>query len=185
VIPANGIYILFEKGECGHGVDRIVRIGTHTGDGQLPSRLRQHFTLENKDRSIFRKNIGRALLNAGGDPYLGKWNLDMTTRKAKEAHRHLVDSDKQRQIEQAVTEYLQENLSFVIFPVEGKADRLRLEARIISTVSLCKNCQPSSDWLGLKSPKTKIRESGLWQVNELYKEPLTTVEVEELRSKLM
>ena len=54
-IPLNGIYVLFQKGEKGHGADRIVRIGTHTGSNQLVSRLFQHFLNENKDRSIFRK----------------------------------------------------------------------------------------------------------------------------------
>jgi hypothetical protein len=34
-IPINGIYILFEKGETAHGTNRIVRVGTHTGDKQL------------------------------------------------------------------------------------------------------------------------------------------------------
>lgn len=29
-MPKNGVYVLFEKGESGHGGDRIVRIGTHT-----------------------------------------------------------------------------------------------------------------------------------------------------------
>ncbi len=53
-IPDNGIYIMFEDGESAHGVDRIVRVGTHTGANQLPSRLKQHFGQENKDRSIFR-----------------------------------------------------------------------------------------------------------------------------------
>jgi hypothetical protein len=57
-IPLNGIYILFQKEEMAHGADRIVRIGTHTGKNQLHSRLKQHFINENKDRSIFRKNIG-------------------------------------------------------------------------------------------------------------------------------
>ena len=39
---------------------------------------------ENKDRSIFRKNIGRAILNKNQDPFLGQWELDLTTRKAKD-----------------------------------------------------------------------------------------------------
>ncbi len=60
-IPANGIYKLFEEGERAHGADRIVRVRTHTGNGMLPSRLKEHFLKENKDRSIFRKDIGRAL----------------------------------------------------------------------------------------------------------------------------
>jgi hypothetical protein len=54
-IPLNGIYILFEKRETAHDTNRIVRVGTHTGNNQLRSRLRQHFIVENKDRSIFRK----------------------------------------------------------------------------------------------------------------------------------
>ena len=69
-IPLNGIYILFEFGEIAHDTNRIVRIGTHNGDGNLPSRLKSHFIKENKDRSIFRKNIGRALLNKSNDPFL-------------------------------------------------------------------------------------------------------------------
>lgn len=82
-IHSNGIYILFEKGECAHGADRIVRIGTHTGLDQLRSRLKQHFINENKDRSIFRKNIGRAILNKNKDPFLKQWEWDLTTREAK------------------------------------------------------------------------------------------------------
>jgi hypothetical protein len=82
-IPKNGLYILFEDGEQAHGTDRIVRIGTHTGKDQLPSRLKQHFIKENKDRSIFRKNIGRALLNKARDPFLAQWEIDLTTSAAK------------------------------------------------------------------------------------------------------
>ena len=69
-IPLNGIYFLFEKGELAHGSDRIVRIGTHTGENLLRSRLRQHFLVDNKDSSIFRKNIGRVILNKSGSYYL-------------------------------------------------------------------------------------------------------------------
>ena len=29
-VPANGIYIVFEKGEKAHGTDRIVGVGTHS-----------------------------------------------------------------------------------------------------------------------------------------------------------
>ena len=86
-IPSNGIYILFEVGEQAHGIDRIVRIGTHTGNNQLRSRLQQHVVKENKDRSIFRKNIGRALLNRTKDPFMEQWEWDLTTRKAKETYR--------------------------------------------------------------------------------------------------
>src|SRR3989339_1908436 len=82
-IPLNGIYILFEKGEEAHDTNRIVRVGTHTGNNQLRSRLRQHFINENKDRSIFRKNVGRALLNKEKDQFLEQWELDLTTRSSR------------------------------------------------------------------------------------------------------
>ena len=122
-IPRNGIYILFEAGEQAHGVDRIVRVGTHTGGGQLRSRLQQHFVRENKDRSVFRKNIGRALLNRAGDPFLEQWNWDLTTRKAKETYGHLVDWGKQKELERQVTACIQERFSFVVFEVMEKAQR--------------------------------------------------------------
>jgi len=93
-IPANGIYLLFEKGEKAHGGRRIVRIGTHTGKDQLRSRLRQHFLTENKDRSIFRKNIGRAFLNQADDEFLEKWELDLTSAAARGRHGDGVDKGK-------------------------------------------------------------------------------------------
>lgn len=172
-IPDNGIYILFEDGESAHGADRIVRVGTHTGSDQLPSRLKQHFIQENKDRSIFRKNIGRALLSQVNDPFLEQWEWDLTTRKAKERLGSVLDVERQRVVERAVSDYIQRHFSFVVFRVDNKDQRLILERKLISTISLCPQCKPSTNWLGLYSPKRKIRESGLWLVNELYGEGLT------------
>jgi hypothetical protein len=175
-IPLNGIYILFEDGETAHGTNRIVRIGTHTGADKLPSRLKEHFIKENKDRSIFRKNIGRALLNKAGDPFLEKWELDLTSRVDKEMNSPRIDPNKKKRVEEQVTAYMRSNFWFVVFPVPKKETRLILESRIISTVSRCPDCRPSEDWLGLHSPKDKIREGGLWIVNELYKQPFTQAE---------
>jgi len=183
-IPRNGIYILFEKEEYAHGVDRIVRVGTHTGKNQLLSRLNQHFVKENKDRSIFRKNIGRAILQKTNDHFLEQWNWDLTTRKAKERYLPMLDEEKQRQVEKVVTEYIQCNFSFVVFSIDSKEERLKWEQKIISTVSLCKICRPSPNWLGLHSPKEAIRKSGMWLVNGLYKEPLSYKELEILKKMI-
>ncbi len=183
-LPLNGIYILFETGEFTHNVDRIVRVGTHTGINQLRSRLVQHFLNENKDRSIFRKNIGRAILNKDNDAFLEQWELDLTTKKAKDKHSFLIDFQKQKEIEKKVTKYIQNNFSFVVFPVEDKNKRLELEAKIISTVSLCDECKPSENWLGNFSPKEKIRKSGLWLVNELWKTPLNKEDLIELKNEI-
>lgn len=180
LIPQNGLYLLFEKGEKGHNQDRIVRIGTHTGNNQLPSRLKQHFLNENKDRSIFRKNIGRALLNKNSDSFLEYWELDLTTKKARTEYSSLIDFEYQEKIEKQVSRYIQDKFSFGVIEVKDKKDRLQLEAKIISTVSWCEECKPSSNWLGNMSPKEKIVQSGLWQVNELYKTPFDTDEIKAL-----
>ncbi len=183
-IPLNGIYILFEKDEFAHNGDRIVRIGSHTGIGQLRSRLKQHFINENKDRSIFRKNIGRALLNKSKDKFLEQWELDLTSKKSKEKNLHLIDLSKQKEIEKKFTEYIQNNFSFIVLKIDDKKRRLESESKLISTVSLCRECRPSKNWLGLFSPKEKIVKSGLWLVNELYKEPLSDKETDELKNYL-
>jgi len=179
-LPLNGIYILFQKREAGHGTSRIVRVGTHTGEGQLPSRMRQHFIVENKDRSIFRKNIGRCILNKASDSFLENWEIDLTTTKAKKKYKGKINLEKQNAIEEEVSKYLKRNFCFVVIPMKSKEERLFWESRIISTVSKCIDCKPSSNWLGNHSPKKKIRESGLWLVNELYKKPLSASETKKL-----
>lgn len=88
-LPENGIYFFYEDGEVwGHGGNntRIVRIGTHRGKN-FRSRINEHFLLDESkmnfdkskpkpsDRSIFRKNIGRALLNKHSDDYLEVWEI--------------------------------------------------------------------------------------------------------------
>jgi hypothetical protein len=180
-VPFDGIYMLFEKGEIGHSAHRLVRIGSHTGAKQLRSRLRQHFVLENKDRSIFRKNIGRALLNRDDDPFLPFWQIDRTTRRAREQHA-TIDLVRQSAIERLVSHYIQDHFFFTVVGAEDRAERLSLEAKMISTVSFCEACCPSESWLGLSSPIDKIRKSGLWLVNELYKQPLSPEDLERLRS---
>jgi hypothetical protein len=120
-------------------------------------------------------------LNKDKDPFLDDWEKDLTTKEAKDAFSKEIDFDKQQSVEKRVTEYMRNNFSFVAFRVDSKDKRLELESRIISTVSLCDECRPSKNWLGLFSPNEKIRDSGLWLVNELYKKPLSEAELDELR----
>src|ERR1017187_7209959 len=90
-LPRNGIYFLYEQGEaCGHHGHwpRIVGVGTHK-EGNCRRRISEHFLLNERrmnfavtrprphGRSIFRKNIGRPLLNRERDPYLEIWEVDM------------------------------------------------------------------------------------------------------------
>lgn len=184
-LPANGIYILFENGEHGHSGQRIVRIGTHTGVNQLVSRINQHFLMENKDRSIFRKNIGRSLLAQQNDPYAPLWELDTTSRADKEKYLHMLNIDFEQQLEKHISAYIQNNMSFVALNCPDKTMRLKLESMLISTVAWCNDCRPSVGWLGNFNSKDKIRQSGLWLVNELYKQPLTDEDLELIRKTLI
>lgn len=166
-LPKNGVYFFFEKGEKYKDKDRIVRVGTHTGDGNLPARLIQHLNAENKDRSIFRKNIGRAILNKANDPFITQWNIDLTTRDAKEKYSSSIDFEKMKTIESQVSGYMRNNLSFSVFEVATEENRLEMERLLIKTISADNSFKPSNDWLGNFSPIDKIREFGLWLVNEL------------------
>jgi hypothetical protein len=180
-LPGNGIYILYESGELAHETSRIVRIGTHRGDSRLPLRLEEHFLREKKDRSIFRRNIGRAILHKANDPFLAQWDIDLTARQARITNSGKIDHARLKAVEKQVTDYIQQNFRFVVFRVDDKEKRLSLESAIISTVSLCDKCQPTDNWLGLHSPIKKIEESGLWLVQKLYKTPLSDREFGELR----
>ncbi len=183
-IPQNGIYIIFENGETFSGMDRIVRVGTHTGNNQLRPRLNQHFTKENKNRSIFRKNIGRCLLNKQQSSYLSLWELDITSRIEKQKNLKLLDLDFEKQIEKRISDYIQTNLSFCVFHIDSKEERLFWESKIVSTLARSKELEASKNWLGNYSTKRKIKISGLWQVNELYSEELIESEFNILKELL-
>jgi hypothetical protein len=180
-IPCDGIYILFEKGEIAHNSDRIVRVGTHTGKGNLKQRLMEHFCVENKDRSIFRKNIGRALLSRRNDSFLSQWDIDLTSKQERLRSAGKVDLQKLLLVEKEVTCTIREMFTFCLLPVESKQYRLELEKRIIATVNHCQDCCPSSNWLGRFSPKGPVRNSGLWLIQglngpEVRKEDLDFIE---------
>jgi len=169
----NGIYILFEKGERAHFGDRIVRVGTHREPNRLFSRLQQHFMRENKESSIFRKNIGRAILSKTGDRFLTEWEKKKTNNQAKLL-----------KVEQEVSAYIRDNISFVVIPEDDKAARRRMESGLISTISLCDEHQPSSAWLGIFSSKERIRKSGLWLEQHLREDPLSPEDLALIRNKL-
>lgn len=183
-IPRNGIYVIFEKGETFNDIDRIVRVGTHTGENQLRSRLNQHFVKENKNRSIFRKNIGRCFLNKDKSKYLDLWELDITSKPDKVKNLKSLDLNFEKELETRISDYIQTNLSFCVFQVDTKEQRLFWESKIVSTLAKSNELKPSKNWLGNYSTKDKIKQSGLWQVNELYNEELTETEFEQLERQI-
>lgn len=164
----NGIYIMFEKGETFNGHERIVRVGTHDGDGNLKSRLSNHKShgALSKNASIFLKNVCLAMLNKAGDPYLETFNV-ASDKKDKLAPGY--DREKEHAVTIEASNYIRENISFVCFEVPTKEERLRLEGAIITTLNHDDSFKSavSDSWLGLNSPKEKIVNSRLWVTDKL------------------
>lgn len=61
------------------------------------------------ERSIFRKNIGRCLLNKRKDPFLKLWEIDLTPKAARDLHGKKVDAIKKERLEKGISKYLQDN----------------------------------------------------------------------------
>lgn len=180
-VPASGVYLMFERGEAAHGTDRIIRIGTHSGRGRtLAQRLEEHFWKENKDRSIFRKHIGRCILSKREDPFLEQWNWDLTSRKNREQYGPRLNAEIKTSVEKEVTEHLTSNITFVTLGVDGKGERLALERSLLSTVASCGVCHSSQEWLGRFHQNERLRQAGLWNIQGLKGRALTRAEAEEL-----
>ena len=193
-LPFNGIYFFYEEGEFwGHGGEklRIVRIGTHKGNN-FRNRIAEHFLINEKkmnfdkynskpsDRSIFRKNIGRALLNKNNDPYLKIWEIDFLPKSNRIKYGYLRDIEKEKSIEKQITEIIRSKFFFRFIIIENESERIGgkgLESKLIGTVSRCTKCKPSRNWLGNYSPKRQVRISGLWLTQHLSAEEITNEEM--------
>lgn len=163
-IPQNGLYFLFENGELAHDGERIVRVGTHTGQNNLPKRICEHLYTENKDRSVFRKHIGRSILAKNSDPFLDVWNFDLTTKKDRAEKSKFVDTKKLVETEMHVSLYIKQNFSFCVLQMDRKEDRLSMETALLSLLVQCPACRASENWLGAYHPNKKISHSGLWNI---------------------
>lgn len=181
-LPDNGIYFFFEEGEMnGHckNAPRIVRVGTHKNNN-FKSRINDHYLLSGmeldlnaaapKDRSIFRKNIGRALINRTRPEYLPIWNKDFTTRSERQKNKHKRDIGFEEQIEKKISNILRKKFGFKYIVIDNQDERMGkkgLESRLIGTLSHCHLCHPSTKWLGNSSSIEKIQKSGLWLFQHL------------------
>ena len=99
-------------------------------------------------------------LNIENQGYLDLWELDITKLKR-------IDREFEKTLEKRISQIFR--LIFHLrFEVNTKEERLFWESKITSTLSNAAKfgeIKPSENWLGKDN---KIRESGLWQVNELY-----------------
>ncbi|MBN2028111.1 MAG: hypothetical protein JW854_15290 [Actinobacteria bacterium] len=200
-LPKSGIYFFYEEGEIwGHGGNnlRITRIGTSRA-GNFRNRISEHFLLDERkmefdenrpaphERSIFRKNIGRALLSKRDDEYLKIWDIDFTTRDNRHIQGHLRDIEKEKSLEKEITDILRNRFSFRYIAIDDNIPVIGsrgIESSLIGTVFKCPLCKASDRWLGNHSPKFQIRESGLWLVQHLNAGSLSSVEKAFLEKQL-
>jgi hypothetical protein len=162
-LPCNGIYFFCEDGENsgGHGSGcgsnsnsikpRVVRIGIHKENNFrskiselfLLNESKMDFTIANpkpSDRIIFRKNIGRTLMNKENDYYRKIWDIDFTTKEDLFKMNLLRNIEKEKQIESDITKTLHERFPFRFIPFQGQERRRiigkeGLESRLIGTVA--------------------------------------------------
>ena len=155
-LPRQGLYFFYEDGEVtSHtGKPRIVRVGTHGPNRTLKQRLRDHYN-GNREGSIFRKELGSALLKRSGasEDQIREW------RKKRKLSRSWYTFEK---IERQVGEMLTVKFSFKALSVNTEEERRHLEETIIATLAACFECQPLNDWLGRFAWKETITNSGLW-----------------------
>jgi hypothetical protein len=159
-----GIYVIFEKGEKAHGVNRIVYVGTTTGKTTtLAGRLNEHY--ENEGRSVFRNELALCFYEKDGDPcnLAGLFRKDKIERNEWKKTAGDEELQKYQDIHKIVSTYIRNHCYFITFAV-NKEYREYWEKRIISTVHSCKDCDPSTRWLGRISPKNRIRDGKLWNI---------------------
>ena len=164
-IPANGVYLFFERGETvvvdSQPVERIVRVGTHRGEGRLPKRFLQHFA-GNRRASVFRRHLGGALLARANpdDARIAVWVGQPGVPIPK--------------VEQTVSQVVRERFTFCCVRVDDQAERLKLERGLIALLARHPLGPPSEGWLGRHAAHLAIRRSGLRNTQPVEARPLTS-----------
>ena len=150
-LPDSGVEFYFENKEFRTESNklRVVRIGA---SNRIRNRLKEHIS-NNAEKSVFRRHIGRALLNRQEESQ-NISNIDS-----------LIDENE-------ISKYLGSNIRFLILPVEVKATRKMIKNTAISLLSNYSTYDevnpPTDEWLGNDSidtdgyPYLEIRNSGLW-----------------------
>lgn len=168
LLPKNGIYILFEKGEKYNQWNRIVRIGSHRGNNRFKARIKDHFDEEKQRNSVFRKHLGRCFLNKKQDSYLENWDLPFKKKEDIEKYKGKVNLDYELKYEKLITDYIRKNFSFVVIPnMQSTSQRLNLEAYLIGTIAQETISSASENWLGKYHPDPKINQGKLWNIQHL------------------
>jgi len=176
VWPKRGVYFFREHGESrthtGTG-PRVVRVGTHAlkvgSNTKLWTRLSQHKGQPstgggNNRGSIFRLIVGAALVNRDGVTCASWGNGQTAKREVRNGELTL---------ECAVSQLIA-NMPFLWLAVDDEAgpesSRGYIERNSIALLSNFNRTAldpPSSTWLGRRSNRERVRNSGLWNSNHV------------------
>ncbi|KXB07989.1 hypothetical protein AKJ58_01245 [candidate division MSBL1 archaeon SCGC-AAA385D11] len=176
--PRRGVYFFFDPREERKSTDelRVTRVGTHAvsrgSETTLWDRLKTHRgTLSGKYAgggnhrgSVFRKEVGRAIIaREGGEQKYPDWGEGSSAEP--EVRKRELDMEKE------VSKHIR-NLPFLWIKINDKpgagSKRAFVERNSIALLSNFgkEPIDPREQaWLGNHSPKRKIRESGLWNVD--------------------
>jgi hypothetical protein len=186
--PSRGVYFFFEPGEfrihSGNGM-RVVRVGTHaltaSSRSTLWGRLSQHRGVGrdgggNHRGSIFRLLVGQALLRHSGETTgLPSWGMGSDPGKAARELGTAREAVKEQEHshEVAVSRHIRA-MPFLWLAIEDAPGPGSVRGLIErNAIGLLSNYRkepldaPSSTWLGHKSGRERVRESGLWNNNHV------------------
>lgn len=185
-ISKNGIYIMFEKGETHSNFDRVVRIGSHTGQNRLFDRIDEHYIGDDHRNSIFRKHLGRCFLTIDKrTDYIKCWDLKTKKREDKAKNLDKINWELETKYENKITNYIKNNFTFIIIPnLIHEVKRIRIEEGLIATFAQGEKKTISENWLGKFHPDNKISNSGLWNIQGINGTPLTAEELNIIEVKL-
>ena len=175
--PKRGVYFFFEPGESRSASDkspRVVRIGTHalTANSRtsLWNRLSQHRGVAttgggNHRGSIFRLIVGEALIARDSHCSVATWGKGASAPSDIRAN--------EIELERKVSDIIRK-MPFLWLEVDDPPGRDSLRGYIESnSIALLSNYNrtvidpPSSEWLGMHSPRMKVLKSGLWNQNHV------------------
>jgi len=162
VLPFNGLYLFFEAGQKvvikSKEYNRIVRIGINGKPNNFRSRNRGHYN-GNIEGSVFRENIGWALLESRGKKPLETYRTKKNYRKQNSGIA----------LERDISDYFSKAFTYKAFRIDY--DKLATyEDIMIAAFSIYhqwktfKKELDMGNWLGelSYSLQNKIKRSGLW-----------------------
>lgn len=195
--PKRGVYFFFEPGEVcsdGTGRSRVVRVGTHGlkegSKSTLWGRLSQHRGTNsgggNHRSSIFRLLVGEALKQGSEFADIDSWGIgnDLTSAAKKLDRSRPELAAAELGLEEAVSRYIRA-MPFLWLDIGDEpgpeSERGMVERFCIALLSnhpLASTDEtkvivdrPTGSWLGLRSGRQRVRDSGLWNnrhVDELW-----------------